>query len=155
MTAGTVRAACPRARPGPRERACRGQSIVELAFVLPLLLILALGIIEFGIMLSDQIAVGNAARDGALVGAVAGLTAAQADADAVAEAGAAATSLISCTPRTPTATYVVGTPGTIRVTASCQYHALTPLGPLLATLFGAAPNTSPILSQTITWQLEQ
>jgi hypothetical protein len=105
-----------------------GQSGVELAVILPLPLVLALGIVEFGLMLRNRVAVGNAAPDGAVVGAGAGLTAEQAAADAVAEARAASTSRINRTAETPTATYLSGSPGPIRVTASCQYPTGTDPG---------------------------
>lgn len=47
-----------------------GQSLVELALMLPLLLLLALGIIEIGRFAHISILVGNAARAGAAWGAV-------------------------------------------------------------------------------------
>lgn len=48
----------------------KGQGLVEFALVLPLLLLLLLGIIQFGIIFSSQIAITNAAREGARVAAV-------------------------------------------------------------------------------------
>jgi Flp pilus assembly protein TadG len=45
-----------------------GQSLIELAFVLPLLLLLCLGIIEIGRFAYISILVGNAARAGAAYG---------------------------------------------------------------------------------------
>lgn len=48
-----------------------GQSAVEFALVLPLLLILLLGIIEFGLVLYDKAVITNAAREGARAGIVA------------------------------------------------------------------------------------
>lgn len=47
-----------------------GQSLVEFALVLPLLLILLFGIIDFGLGLSRWIVITNAAREGARLGAV-------------------------------------------------------------------------------------
>src|SRR5258708_393318 len=46
-----------------------GQALTEMAFVLPLLLILALGVIEVGRYAYIAILVGNAARAGAAYGA--------------------------------------------------------------------------------------
>ena len=43
----------------------RGQSIVEFALVLPILLILLCGIIDFGWLYYNQITLNNAAREGA------------------------------------------------------------------------------------------
>jgi Flp pilus assembly protein TadG len=48
-----------------------GQSAVEFALVLPLLLILLLGILEFGLVLYDKAVITNAAREGARAGVVA------------------------------------------------------------------------------------
>ncbi|MCR3921710.1 MAG: pilus assembly protein [Firmicutes bacterium] len=48
----------------------QGQAIVELALVLPVLLLVFMGIIQFGIIMSGQIAVTSAARDGARIAAV-------------------------------------------------------------------------------------
>ena len=40
-----------------------GQSLVELALVLPLLLLILLGTVEFGLMYYDYIAIENGARE--------------------------------------------------------------------------------------------
>ena len=47
----------------------RGQSIVELALALPVLMLLLLGTIDLGMMFHDYIAMRNAAREGAGYGA--------------------------------------------------------------------------------------
>ena len=49
----------------------RGTSIVEFAIVLPMLIILLLGIVEFGFALYDQAVITNASREGARAGIVA------------------------------------------------------------------------------------
>ena len=59
-------------RPMPKLRKTRlqsGQALIELAFVLPLLLVLGLGVIEVGRYAYIAILVGNAARAGAAYGA--------------------------------------------------------------------------------------
>ena len=48
-----------------------GQALVELALVLPLLLILAFGIVEFGLLMYNKAVITNASREGARVGIVA------------------------------------------------------------------------------------
>ncbi len=48
-----------------------GTSIIEFAFVLPLLIILLFGIIEFGLVLYDKAVITNASREGARAGIVA------------------------------------------------------------------------------------
>jgi TadE-like protein len=48
----------------------RGASVVEFALVLPLLVILVFGIIEFGLFLYNQQVITNASREGARAGIV-------------------------------------------------------------------------------------
>lgn len=48
-----------------------GQSLVEFALVLPLLLIVTFGIVEFGLVMYDKAVITNASREGARVGIVA------------------------------------------------------------------------------------
>lgn len=47
-----------------------GQTLVEFALILPILLLLVMGIIQFGIIFSAQIGITNAAREGARAAAV-------------------------------------------------------------------------------------
>ena len=47
-----------------------GQSLIEFAMVLPLLLILVFGIIEFSVLMYDKAVITNASREGARVGIV-------------------------------------------------------------------------------------
>ena len=47
-----------------------GQALVETALVLPLVLLLLLGVVQFGMILSGEIAVSSAAREGARLAAV-------------------------------------------------------------------------------------
>jgi Flp pilus assembly protein TadG len=51
-------------------RGQRGAAIVEFAVVLPIMLMLVFGIIDFGVVLHNRGLVGNGAREGARVGAV-------------------------------------------------------------------------------------
>jgi len=50
----------------------KGQSIVELALLLPVILMLLLGIVEFGRVYGAYMVITNASRQGARVGAVGG-----------------------------------------------------------------------------------
>lgn len=50
----------------------RGQAIVELAILLPVLLLILLGILEFGRVFSSYMIITHASREGARVGAVGG-----------------------------------------------------------------------------------
>jgi Flp pilus assembly protein TadG len=55
--------------PWPRAAVCRtgqsGQAVVELAISTILLLLLLMGIVDFGLLFSDRLAIANAARGGA------------------------------------------------------------------------------------------
>lgn len=57
-------------------RCQRGVSAVEFALVLPILLLLTFGIIEFSILLFDKAVITNASREGARLGVVYGTDAA-------------------------------------------------------------------------------
>ena len=58
-----------RIRPGKPHHE-RGQSLVELAFALPIFLILVFAIIDFSLGLRAWISITNAAREGARIGAI-------------------------------------------------------------------------------------
>lgn len=55
-------------------RSNKGQSIVELAILLPVILMLLFGTIEFGRIYGAYMIISNASRDGARVGSVGGST---------------------------------------------------------------------------------
>ena len=57
-------------RVGKRSNSDRGQAILEVAIVLPLLLVMVMGIVDFGLGLRDWITVTNATREGARVAAI-------------------------------------------------------------------------------------
>lgn len=61
-----------RKKPGFRNE--KGQSLVEFAIVVPVLLLLVMGIIEFGWLFNGQITLTSAAREGARAGMVGGLS---------------------------------------------------------------------------------
>ncbi|HCC06939.1 MAG TPA: pilus assembly protein TadG [Clostridiales bacterium] len=50
----------------------RGQSVAEFALVLPIFLLILMGIIEFGLLMSDYVVVVNAAREGGRIAALGG-----------------------------------------------------------------------------------
>jgi len=50
----------------------KGQSLVEFAILLPVLLLLLMGILEFGLMLNSYMTINNSAREGARLGIVSG-----------------------------------------------------------------------------------
>lgn len=48
----------------------RGQALVEFAIIIPMLLLIIMGIAEFGMMINSYLAIQNAAREGARAGIV-------------------------------------------------------------------------------------
>ena len=71
-TASIPRAIPRRRKTGTRSQygACRGQSMVEFALVVPILMILAFGIVDFGLGIRTYISLTNATREGARYAAV-------------------------------------------------------------------------------------
>ena len=51
-----------------QSRSNRGQAIIEFAFILPFVVILVLGLIEFGVLFYNQAVITNASREGAREG---------------------------------------------------------------------------------------
>ena len=107
----------------------RGAAAVEFALVLPVLVLMLLGLIEFSILFNTQISLTNAAREGARSMAIHN-NPATAKADAI----AAAPSIIN--PKLVTANVAVNPPITCasgaKVTVTITYPA-----PLLTGFFGA------------------
>ncbi|HUR78433.1 MAG TPA: TadE/TadG family type IV pilus assembly protein [Acidimicrobiales bacterium] len=76
--------------PGPRRRLIRrnrGQAVVELALVIPFVVVLLLAVVQLGLVVRDHILVVHASREAARVGAV------DPDPDAPRRAAVAATEL--------------------------------------------------------------
>jgi Flp pilus assembly protein TadG len=128
-----------------RARDERGQSLVEFAFVLPMLLVIVFAIIEFGVIMMDHIQIQNAATAGARAGSLKGSN----SSNAVSAANSAAVGLVSCPVSTPTASYS-GSPQQVTVTVSCPYSPITPLGSL-----AAAVDVASTISSTVLMRVEQ
>ena len=58
--------------PQNQKRRSRGQSLVETAIVLPIVLLLVMGIIDFGLLFNNYIVISNASREGARKAALGG-----------------------------------------------------------------------------------
>lgn len=65
-----ISAIARRSRRGTAARRDSGASALEFALVVPILLVLVMGIIEFGFMFQAQLALTHAAREGARLAAV-------------------------------------------------------------------------------------
>lgn len=48
----------------------KGQALVEFAIILPVILLMVMGIVQFGMMLNSYLSITNAAREGARVGII-------------------------------------------------------------------------------------
>lgn len=58
--------------PQNHRRRSRGQSLVETAIILPIVLLLVMGIIDFGLLFNNYILISNASREGARKAALGG-----------------------------------------------------------------------------------
>ena len=102
----------------------RGAAAVEFALVLPLLVVLLMGIIDFGLYFYNDLAVSHAARDAARYLSV----------NNVAGANAAVSKLTLVSAAQPTASLTPATSGNpATVTLQTSYRFLTPL-PLIVGL---------------------
>jgi Flp pilus assembly protein TadG len=141
MVSLTKRARSPLGR---RLGRARGAELVELALVLPLLLILVAGIVDFALMFQAYEVVTNAAREGARVRVLPGYGDNDAQARVIAYLNAsgltgAATTVVSATPIPGGAG---GAPATIGYQVSVAYvHPITLLGPILGLIGGSYAST--------------
>ncbi len=126
----------------------RGTSLVEFALILPLLMVLITGIIDFGRAYQTIVTLTNAAREGARVGATG------------ATAGAIQTRVVSTAgvPITSSNVQVEGAAGasgsSVRVTVNYTFAMITPFGPLLGLLGANTVGNTFNLSSTADMRLE-
>jgi Flp pilus assembly protein TadG len=98
------------------KRGTRGQSLVEFALILPVLLILMLGTIDFGRVYFAYVSVTNAARNGAQYASFS--SEAAADSDGIRNAALADTvELVNTSPTNPNVTVATGTDSQSRLYA--------------------------------------
>ena len=124
------------ADPGHRPGRARGQATVEIALVLPVIVVIALAVVQVGVVVHARVMVTHAAREGVRVAAVGGTD--QAAAQAAAAAGGLSPSRVSVT--------VERSGG--RVHVRVDYTAATDV-PLVGAFLDAVP-----LTATATMRLE-
>ena len=127
----------PRPARQPAQR--RGTAIIEFALVLPLLLAIIFGIIEFSIVFYDKAVITNASREAARAGisyTIPRRTTAQIRALAVDYCGNSLISFSSATPPTVTVTGTGVTGTSLEVKVSYTYHGLL-LGDFISAITGS------------------
>ena len=135
----------PSIQPARRTRRERGQSLVELALVLPVFLVIVMATIDFGWAFNNYITVTNAAREGARLGAI-GSTKADIESKATAKAPSGATA---------TATGAGGASGSeVKVKVEYNYTYIPPLGGLLSLLSGGSVSNSINLASETSMRIE-
>jgi uncharacterized protein (UPF0333 family) len=111
----------------------RGAAAVEFALVLPILMLIIFGIVDFGRMLNAQITLTEAAREGARATSLVNAAAGDVRIDAVLNGMSPVTDSITSCPITP------GPTDDAEVTLSHEFSFVTPIGLLAggtATLTG-------------------
>ncbi len=118
----------------------RGAAAVEFALVLPLLLVVVFGLVDFGRAYSMQISLTQAAREGVRVAALGGSAA-----DATTRTTNAAAPVNGITVGVTTCPAVVTPTSDAQVIASRTYNYITPIQPLF-TLMGQPGLAAPVIT---------
>ena len=129
-----------RSNRGPRGASQSGQAVIELALTLPLLLVIVMGIFDFGLMFQRYEVVTNAAREGARVGVLPNYTTADAQARAQQYLTSGGLSSSSATIDATVAATTFGTPAKTvnQVTVTVAYPYTYPfIGPILNLVGGS------------------
>jgi Flp pilus assembly protein TadG len=122
-----------------------GQSLVEFAMVLPLLLVVLFAIVDFGRIYQGHVTLTNAVREGARLGAVGG-TSAQIAARVEATAGGLDPAVTAVVPASAGQSVVVEADATVEL--------VTPLGALITKFFRGSLSNSFALSARADMRLE-
>ncbi len=131
-------------RPGAARE--RGAALVEFTMVLPLLLALIFGIVDFGRAFQSWITITNAAREGARLGTTGG---------SVSEICNRVQSTAAVSGATCTVTGVPGVTGDdVSVKVDYTLNLITPLGSMMNLLSGNGMSTTFNLSSTAVMRIE-
>lgn len=148
--------------PIPRLLRCsRGQSLVEFSLILPILMILVFGILDFGLGLRSYISLSNAVREGARYASVGNPVGIESDCDGTTNDTVygricVATGGLNVTELDPDVSFPQGVaPGnSVVVSADYTYHFVTPIGDLIGFFSGGAFPSSIDLSSSADMRLE-
>ena len=148
--------------PIPRLLRCsRGQSLVEFSLILPILMILVFGILDFGLGLRSYISLSNAVREGARYASVGNPVGIESDCDGTTNDTVygricVATGGLNVTELDPDVSFPQGVaPGnSVVVSADYTYHFVTPIGDLIGFFSGGAFPSSIDLSSSANMRLE-
>ena len=148
--------------PIPRILRCsRGQSLVEFSLILPILMILVFGILDFGLGLRSYISLSNAVREGARYASVGNPVGMESDCngmtnDTVYGRICVATGGLDLTELDPDVSFPQGVaPGnSVVVSADYTYQFVTPIGDLIGFFSGGAFPSSIDLSSSANMRLE-
>ncbi|GIJ50850.1 hypothetical protein Val02_77360 [Virgisporangium aliadipatigenens] len=126
----------------------RGAAAVELAFVLPVLLLIVFGTIDFGRLLHARITLTEAAREGARAVAL-GESADAARARAVRAAGSMTSKPLPTAADVQVVPCGAGAdPGAATVTVRHTFHFVTPFGALARIVGGSGPGETVAMEAT-------
>ena len=144
-----------------RLRCSRGQSLVELSLILPILMILVFGILDFGLGLRSYISLSNAVREGARYASVGNPVGIESDCDGTTNDTVygricVATGGLDVTELDPDVSFPQGVaPGnSVVVSADYTYHFVTPIGDLIGFFSGGTFPSSIDLSSSADMRLE-
>ena len=121
-----------------------GQSTLEFAIVLPILLLIVCGIIEFGLFLNMHLNISNCTREGVRYAAI---HSDQTDIEAQIKNRLKEFSLSDDSQVTVVYSKTARRTGDVTVTVSTKYNSITPLGKLL--LWGDADTVSSTLTMKV------
>jgi Flp pilus assembly protein TadG len=131
-------------RPGRGDRD-RGATAVEFALLLPMLLLLVFGLIDFGRALNAQITLTQAAREGARLAALGGQLSAVVSRTQTAATGLSSSQVSVTVTACPSGS---GSTADATVQASYPFSFVTPIGAIARLLGGSGPGSSITLTAT-------
>lgn len=134
----------------------RGSVALEFALVVPILLLIVMGIIDFGYMLNRDSVINNAARDGARVASLDGSydqirasVSSELDGAGIDTSDTSIVSITICSDGSDCgSSYAAQSGSTVSVTVTYTHHWITPAGSLCAMFGGDCTGSTKVLTRT-------